>query len=566
MQNVKTIIAEKIAGLLNHEELNAETLSSFMEKPNDSSMGDLALPCFKLAKTLRSAPPKIASELKEKLGELPYVTKTEAVGGYLNFFIDSGYYSALLNSIVNDPNYGRSDIGKGKTVCLDFSSPNIAKRFHLGHLGTTVIGNSLRNIYNFCGYKTVAINHLGDWGTQFGKLIVAYQRWSSKEKVEERGIDELMDIYVRFNEEEKNDKSLTDEAREAFAQLENGNREYLEIWQYFKDISLREYEKTYQLLGITFDSYNGESFYTDKMPAVVEELRQKGLLKIDNGASIVSLEEYGMPPALILKSDGSTLYPTRDIAAAIWRKKEYDFYKCMYVTSAGQSLHFAQWFKVVELMGYDWASGLVHVPYGTMSIGGEKIASRTGNVVLLDDLLAEAIAKCRKIIEEKHADLQDKESVARAVGVGAVVFNALANSRIKDTNFVWEDALSFEGNTGPYVQYTYARSASVLRKSQDADGTDADAYTALNADETELVKKLSEFPAVVLRAHDEYEPSHISRYAIGLCALFNQFYHNCPIIRSEGAVKAFRLKLTKAVHNVLGNCLDLLGMQRTEEI
>ncbi len=564
MQEVKTIIAEKIAGLLNHEELTAEALSSFIEKPTDSSMGDLALPCFRLAKTLRSAPPKIASELKEKLGVLPFITKTEAVGGYLNFFIDSSYYSSLLNSIVDDPDYGRSEIGKGKTVCLDFSSPNIAKRFHLGHLGTTVIGNSLRNIYNFCSYKTVAINHLGDWGTQFGKLIVAYKRWSSKERVDERGINELVDIYVRFNEEEKDNKSLSDEAREAFAQLENGNREYLKIWQYFKEISLREYQKTYDLLGITFDSYNGESFYTDKMPAVVEELKAKGLLKIDNGASIVSLEEYGMPPALILKSDGSTLYPTRDIAAALWRKKEYNFNKCLYVTSAGQSLHFAQWFKVVELMGYDWASGLVHVPYGTMSVGGEKLASRTGNVVLLDDLLDEAIAKCRKIVEEKNADLQDKESVARAVGVGAVVFNALANSRIKDTNFVWEDALSFEGNTGPYVQYTYARSASVLRKSDE--NTAAGNYTELNTDETELVKKLSEFPAVVLRALDENEPSFISRFAIGLCAAFNQFYHNCPIIKSEGAVKAFRLKLTKGVHNVLGSCLDLLGMTRTEEI
>jgi arginyl-tRNA synthetase len=564
MQEVKSIIAEKIAGLLNHEELTAETLSAIIEKPTDSSMGDLAMPCFKLAKTLRSAPPKIASELKEKMGDIPYVTKIEAVGGYLNFFIDSSFYSTLLHNIVDDANFGKSDIGNGKTVCLDFSSPNIAKRFHLGHLGTTVIGNSLRNIYNFCGYKTVAINHLGDWGTQFGKLIVAYKRWSSKEKVDERGINELVDIYVRFNDEEKENKSLSEEAREAFAQLESGNKEYLDIWQYFKEISLREYQKTYELLGITFDSYNGESFYSDKMPAVVEELREKELLKIDNGASIVNLEEYGMPPALILKSDGSTLYPTRDIAAALWRKKEYDFEKCLYVTSAGQSLHFAQWFKVVELMGHSWASGLIHVPYGTMSVGGEKIASRTGNVVLLDDLLDEAIAKCRKIIEEKNADLKDKESVARAVGVGAVVFNALANSRIKDSNFVWEDALSFEGNTGPYVQYTYARSASVLRKSDEGSG--AENYTALSTEEVELIKKLSEFPAVVRRALDENEPSFISRFAIGLCAAFNQFYHNCPIIKSEGAVKVFRLKLTKGVHNVLGNCLDLLGMKRTEEI
>ncbi|OGO88208.1 MAG: arginine--tRNA ligase [Clostridiales bacterium GWF2_36_10] len=545
----------------------SEDILNYIEKPTDTSMGDLAFPCFRLAKQLRSAPPKIAADLKDKMGELPFITKTEAIGGYLNFFVDKNYYSSLLDGIVSDVDFGKSQIGNGKVVCIDFSSPNIAKRFHLGHIGTTVIGNALRNIFIFCGYKCVAINHLGDWGTNFGKLISAFKHWSSKERVDEYGINELMDLYVRFNNEEKNNKELADDARTEFSKLENGSKENLEIWQLFKDISLKEYQKTYELLEITFDSYNGEAFFSDKMPAVVEELKEKGLLETDDGASVVRLDKYNLPLCLILKKDGSTLYPTRDIAAAIWRKKEYDYDKCVYVTSAGQSLHFAQWFKVVELMGYDWSKKLVHVPYGTMSVGGEKLASRTGNVIHLDDLLSEAISKCEKIIEEKNSLLADKKSVACAVGVGAVVFNALANSRIKDTNFVWEDALSFEGNTGPYVQYTYARSASVLRKSKTEENNNTDdKYSNPANEEIELIKRLTEFPDVVLRALEEYEPSVISRYILSLCAAFNQFYHNCPILKSQGAVRVYRLKLTQGVYNVLGNALDLLGMKRTEEI
>ena len=441
MNDIINIIAGKISQVLLNDgfAVSEGDIAAYMEKPADAAMGDLALPCFKLAKTLRSAPPKIASELKEKIGEVQLVTKTEAVGGYLNFFVDSGYYCSLLNDIVANPDYGKNDIGTGKTVCIDFSSCNIAKRFHIGHIGSTTIGNSLRNIYKFCGYKCVSINHLGDWGTNFGMLIAAYKRWSSKEQVDERGINELEDLYVRFREDEKKDKTLSDEARTIFTELENGNIEYKEIWQYFKDISLNEYQKTYDLMGISFDSYNGEAFFSDKMPAVVDELKGKGLLIKDDGAMIVKLDEYNLTNLIILKTDGSSVYATRDIAAAIWRKNEYDFDKCIYVTSAGQSLHFAQCFKIIELMGYKWAKGLVHVPYGTMSIGGEKVASRTGKVIHLDDLLSEAISKCEKIIEEKNASLDDKKSVARAVGVGAVIFNALSNSRIKDTNFVWEE-------------------------------------------------------------------------------------------------------------------------------
>ena len=565
MTDIKNTICKAVLDFLkeNGAESDESFVLSLFETPADPSKGDLALPCFRLSRLLHKAPALISKDLESVVSKIPNVGKAESVNGYLNFFFDSSRYTEEVKNMLNDGFSSVTDTGKGKTVVLDFSSPNIAKRFHLGHLGSTVIGNSIRNIYKFLGYKTVAVNHLGDWGTQFGKLIVAYKKWSSEERVRERGIDELVDLYVKFCDLEKNDEKLAAEARAAFAELENGNEDYLSIWRTFKEISLKEYNKTYDLLGVKFDSWNGEAFYTDKMPAVVEELKEKKLLKKDEGAEIVDLSDYNMPPALILKSDGSTLYPTRDIAAAMWRKKEYNFDKCIYVTSAGQSLHFAQWFKVVELMGYDWAKDLVHVPYGTMSINGEKLASRTGNIVLLDDLLEKAIEKCGKIIDEKNSQLKDRDKVARDVGVGAVIFSALANSRIKDKDFVWEEALSFEGNTGPYVQYTYARCASVLRKdSRKADYSD---YKPL-PDETALIRKMSEFPETVLRAAEEYEPSHISRYAIALCSVFNQFYHNCRIIGAGGSTEDFRLALTECARNVLGKCLDLLGMARTEEI
>lgn len=566
MRDNKTILIEKTAHILAEKgvTLSQTETAALFEKPSDPKLGDLALPCFKLAKTLRQAPPKIASDLAPLFEGTEGIARIEAVGGYLNFFYDSASCLSVVEEILQNDRYGSSDIGAGKTVCLDFSSPNIAKRFHLGHLGTTVIGNAIRNLFDFCGYKTVAINHLGDWGTQFGKLIYAYKHWSSKEQVEQGGIDELVRLYVTFCNQEAEDDALKQAARDAFHLLEEGDAESLEIWEYFKEISLREYQKTYDLLGITFDSYNGEAFFSDKMPAVVDEIRSKGLLELDNGASVVRLDEENMPPCLILKSDGSTLYPSRDIAAAIWRKNEYDFEKCVYVTSAGQSLHFAQWFSVVRRMGYGWADGLVHVPYGTMSVGGEKLASRTGNVVLLDDLLAEAVRKCGAVIEEKHPELENKSQIAEAVGVGAVVFNALANNRIKDSDFNWEDALSFEGNAGPYVQYTYARSASILRKGGEPTG-DNTGYEPC-AEETALVGKLAEFPDTVARALAEYEPSIISRYLLAVCALFNQFYHNCRILNAEGMSRIFRIKLAAATHTVIGNGLDLLGIRRTEEI
>ncbi len=564
MNTIKNGVAVAVEEYIRSKGVEVEAVASFIETPADAANGDFSLPCFRFSRALRNAPPKIAAELKEVLdGKFAEIEKIDAVNGYLNFYLSADFYVKLLDRIAATEDFGKSDIGKGKTVCLDFSSPNIAKRFHVGHLGTTAIGGCLKNLFDYCGYTTVGINHLGDWGTQFGKLIVAFKKWSSMERVEKYGINELVEIYVRFSNEAEQDPSLNDEARAAFTELENMNEEYLAIWRSFKEISLREYMKTYELLGVSFDSYNGESFYNDKMDAIVDELREKGLLVVDDGASIVRLDDYNMPPAIILKKDGSTLYATRDITAAIWRKNNYDFHKCLYVTSAGQSLHFAQYFKVIEMMGYDWAKDLVHVPYGTMSVNGEKLASRTGNVILLDDLFNEAIAKAEKIIEEKNAALKDKRKVAEAVGVGAIVFNALSNGRIKDTNFVWEEALSFDGNTGPYVQYTYARCASVLRKNE---GEAVCGEYIPEADETALIKLISAFPTKVQSALADYEPCVIARYALDVCAAYNLFYHNRNILKSEGAVKAFRIKLTETAKHVLGSCLDLLGMKRTEEI
>ncbi len=565
MSDIKTTICEKVSAYAESKgaSLSADEVMSFLETPADSKMGDIALPCFKLSKILRSNPAAISAELATAFEDADGFEKIESVGPYLNFFFASDKYLNDLATLLSDEYPELTKLGEGKTIVLDFSSPNIAKRFHLGHLGTTVIGNAVRNIYKFCGYKTVALNYLGDWGTQNGKQIVAFKKWSSKEQLEREGIKELERIYVMFGKEAEKDPSLNDQARAAFRELENGNEEYLAIWQLFKDISLREYTQTYKRLGIEFDVWDGESLYTDKMPAIVDELREKELLKIDDGASIVDLSEYNMPPALILKRDGSTLYPTRDIAAANYRYNTYDFDICAYVTSAGQSLHFAQWFKVTEMMGKEWSKNLVHIPYGTMSFGGEKLASRTGNIILLNDVFDEAVAKARAIIEEKNVANENKETISEAVGLGAVIFSALANSRIKDTNFTWEGTLSFEGNTGPYIQYTYARAASVLRRGEY--NGDYSSHTPVD-DESSLIRKLCEFQDTVIRSANEFEPSIISRYALSVCTAFNQFYHNCRILGSGGETEQFRLALTSATRNILGRCLDLLGMVRTEEI
>lgn len=575
MLTIKKRLSEKLFSVMEASfgtSPSAYELSAMLEYPPDSSMGDIALPCFKLSKALRKAPPVIASAVADALtGSLPEgISNALCAGGYLNFTVSDEYLrDELVEKILSpgDIPYGGSDVGKGKTVVLDYSSPNVAKPFHIGHLGTTVIGHSLKKLHQFSGYNCIGINYLGDWGTQFGKLITAYRLWGDREMIEQGGIDKLVALYVRFHEEAENDPSLNDRAREEFSKLEQGDEENLALWRWFVDISLREYKKTYQQLDIEFDSYKGESFYTDKMPAQVQKLRDMGLLKIDDGASIVDLEQYGMPPCLILKKDGSTLYPTRDIAAAVYRKETYDFDKCIYVTSSAQCLHFAQWFKVVELMGYPWYKGLVHVPYGTVSINGEKLATRTGNVILLRDLFAQSIEKVREIMTEKGRQLDDMDSVAEAVGVGAIVYYYLSGSRIKDISFMLEDALSFDGNTGPYAQYTYARTCSILEKAGGVPDASAAEGAELTDSERELLRTLALFPEKVLGALEAYEPSIVTRYIYQLCAAFNKFYHDCPIAHADnGRIGASRLRMTAAVRDVLGNALHLICMRTPEKI
>ena len=567
------LLADAVAKAFGEDILNADEIFEMLEYPPDRSMGDIALPCFRLSKTLRKAPPMIAAALAENVACEEF-SEINAMGGYLNFKISPTAFAARVVADVKSAgaSYGSPKNGDGKIVVLDYSSPNVAKPFHIGHLGTTVIGHSLKLLHEFAGYKCVGINYLGDWGTQFGKLIVAYKKWGDKATIEEGGVDELVKLYVRINneikaEEESNEEKkspLADASRGEFAKLEAGDEENLALWRWFVSVSLEEYEKTYKLLGISFDSYKGESFYTDKMPAQVQKLRDMGLLEIDDGASIVNLDKWNMPVCLILKRDGSTLYPTRDIAAAVYRKGEYKFDKAIYVTSAAQSLHFAQWFKVVELMGYDWYDQLVHVPYGTVSINGAKLATRTGNVILLRDLFDEAIKRVYEITKEKHPDERECAEISEKVGVGAIIFYYLSNNRIRDINFIMEEALSFDGNTGPYAQYTYARTNSIIEKAgEEGEMTDA----PLSEIEFELAKTISIFPERIKSALAEYEPSIVTRYILDLCAAFNRFYHDCKIAACEDEkLRKSRLALTAATRRVLKTALELICMQTPEKI
>lgn len=582
MQKLKQQIAEAISASAARKfagaALTPADIAANLEYPPDPAMGELALPCFRLSKVLRRSPKEIAETLAADFS-CDGIVGTDAVNGYLNFRIDGTALAArIVPEILTNDSYGSPMNGVGKTVVLDYSSPNVAKPFHIGHLGTTVIGHSLKLLHEFAGYHCIGINYLGDWGTQFGKLIVAYKMWGNKEEVEAGGVDALVALYVRINNEIKAEEDassaknpegkksshLADLARAEFKKLEEHDEENIALWKWFVSVSLKEYEKTYRLLEIAFDSYKGESFYTDKMPAEVEKLRNMGLLTIDDGASIVDLSKWNMPPCLILKRDGSTLYPTRDIAAAVYRYDTYHFDKAIYVTSAAQSLHFAQWFKVVELMGYDWYDRLVHVPYGTVSINGMKLATRTGNVILLKDLFAEAISRVEEIAKEKHPDPTECRAIAEKVGVGAIVFYYLSNNRMRDINFMMEDALTFDGNTGPYAQYTYARTCSVLEK---APGEHTLTGVPLSPKECDLVRTLSLFPEKVAAAIADYEPSVVTRYILDLCAAFNGFYHDCPILTSENArERENRLALTAATRRVLGRALHLICMQTPEKI
>ena len=556
------LIAKEVEGL------EVSDIEGLLEIPPKPELGDFAFPCFRLAKAYRKAPQMIAEDLKEKFSNVDFISKVEANGGYLNFFVDKITFVKQIIDVASGKDFGSTKEGSGKSVCIDYSSPNVAKNFHVGHLRTTIIGNSLYKIHEKLGYKVERINHLGDWGTQFGKLIVAYKAWSSKEQVEKEGIAELLRIYVKFHEEAEKNPELEDEAREWFAKMEQGNEEALAIWQWFKDISLIEYKRVYDLLGIGFDSYNGESFYRDMCHDVVAELKDKNLLVESEGAKIVDLEEYNMAPCLIMKKDGSTIYATRDLAALLYRKRTYDFSKCLYVTGQEQKLHFSQVFKVVELMGYDWAkTEPVHVPYGLVSLEGAKLSTRGGNIIYAEDILNEAINKIKEVIEEKNPDLEDKEEVAKKVGVGAIIFNDLYNQRIKDVSFKWEKILNFDGETGPYAQYTYARAASVLRRAGvESVDNDIDAEVLSDEFSLALLKEISRFPQVVTDAGERLEPYIVARYVIAVAQAFNKFYNNCQINVEDEKVKKARLKLVCITKNVLKNGLDLFGIQCPERM
>lgn len=557
----KKLIAEK----LNIEGVTAEQLYTFIEIPPNNDMGDFALPCFKLAKVLRSSPVMIANNLASNFVCDEFVSECNAVNGYLNFKINRlGYAEKLLAQIIElGDKYGSSNLGEGKTVCIDYSSINIAKPFHIGHLSTTVIGSALCKIFRFLGYKVVGINHLGDYGTQFGKLIVAFKRWSSLEQVESGRLSELTRIYVKYHDEAKLHPEMDDEARHYFKLIEDGDGESNKLFELFKKITLEEVDKIYKLLNVEFDSYAGESFYNDKMAPVVSELKEKGLIKMSEGASIVDLEEYGMPPCLILKSDGSTLYATRDIAAAVYRKNTYDFDKCLYVVAYQQNLHFKQFFKVLELMGKEWAKDMVHVAYGMVSLESGSMSTRAGKVVLLEDVLKTTIDKAYKVIEEKNPDLKDKEKIARAVGTGAVIFGALCNNKIKDIVFSYDRVLSFEGETCPYVQYTVARCNSVIAKCGEVGEYK---NVTMNEQEYAVINYLGKFKEIVKAAAEKYEPSLITRYAIDLATLFNKFYMDCKIAVPDQNVKNFRLSITNAVKITLTNALTLLGIETVEQM
>ena len=550
----------------NIEVLTSEEISQLIEIPPKPEMGDFAFPCFRLAKSYHKAPPMIAQDLKESIGDQAFLSEIKVVGGYLNFYVDKAQYAQqIIDKYNNATDYGCSDQGKDKTICIDYSSPNVAKNFHVGHLRTTIIGNSLYKIFSKLGYKVVRINHLGDWGTQFGKLIVAYKKWGSREAVEEKGIEELMDIYVKFHEEAEKDDSLNDEARAWFLKMEQGNEEALEIWQWFRDISLKEFMRVYNILGMEFDYFAGESFYRDKTADVIKRLTDDGLLKESQGAMIVPLDEYDMTPCIVAKKDGSSIYATRDLAAILYRKATYNFDRCLYVTGLEQKLHFAQVFKVIELMGNDYAKNLVHIPYGLVSLKSGKISSRKGNVIFAEDLLRESINKTTSIIEEKNPDIPDKEEVAKQVGIGAIIFNDLYNQRIKDVIFDWNKLLNFDGETGPYVQYTYARASSVLRKIGEV--PDTIDYTLLT-DEASigLLKEIERYPQVIKDAAERYEPSVIARYSIDLAHAFNKFYHECQINVEDETTKYTRTNVVKIARYIIKDALSLLGIQCPEQM
>lgn len=568
MIDFKDKIAEEKSKVL---ELTKEELKEYIEIPKDTKMGDYALPCFKLAKKMKKSPVIIANEIKEKI-EMPnkYISKIEAVNGFLNIFINN---EILIENVLDEmeskkENYGSSNIGNGKNIIVEYSSPNIAKPFHVGHLRTTVIGRALYNMYKFLGYNTIGINHLGDWGTQFGKLIEGYKRFGNEYNLEENPIDKLTEIYVRINELCKEDESVLDDCRNNFKKLEDGDEYCTQVWQKFKDLSLKEFQRIYDILDVHFDSNNGESFYSDKMQEVVDILRKNNKLVESQGAEIVDLEYKNMPPLMVTKSNGSTTYATRDLAAILYRARTYDFDKCIYVVAYEQNLHFKQVFEVAKFLDLDekYTNGLIHVPYGMVRLKTGKMSTREGTLIKLEDILKEAVTRAKAIIEEKNPNIEGKDDIAKKVGIGAVIFNDLSNNIIKDEVFDWDIMLNFQGETGPYIQYMYVRTKSILEKENYTMNKELVDISELEEHGIELIKQIYSFNDIVKQAVDKNEPSIISRYLIDVAKLYSSFYNDNKIIVDDEKIKNTRLCLTYMVGNVLKIGTGLLGMEMPDRM
>ncbi len=560
----KLEVAKKISEQVDME---LEKVLDLIEIPPQSNMGDYAFPCFQLAKIMRKPPHMIAKELAEKFVGDNILEKAEAAGGYLNFFINKAeYMKYTINDVLEKGmNYGKQAGNEDKTVLVEFSSPNIAKPFHVGHMFNTVIGSAIEKVFRHLGYNTQRLNHIGDYGTQFGKLISAYKRWGNEEVINKDPINELLKIYVRFHEEAEKDSSLEKEGRMYFRQLEDNDSEAVAIWQKFKDLSLREFKELYRVLNIEFDSYNGESFYSDKMPEIIEMLYAKELLVESEGARIVDLSEFNLPPCLVIKSDGATIYVTRDLAAALYRKRAYDFYKNIYVVGGTQALHFKQVFSIMKLLGYDWADDCVHVGTALVKFADKKLSTRKGDVIFAKDVIEEAEEKTLEVIESKNPNLANKELVAKQVGIGAIIYTFLKNSRERDVVFSWEESLSFEGESGPYVQYSYVRGNSILNKAGDYN-KDPDLSVLTSEDEFNLVKLLGSIDDVLREAAERFEPFVVTRYATDLAKAYNKFYNSHHILNAEEKVKDARLALTRAVCVVLKISLGILGMETPESM
>mgnify|MGYP000948175616 FL=1 len=562
--NYKKIVAEQIAKTVG-EHLSVDEIVSMIEVPKYANQGDLAFPAFTLAKVLRKAPQAIAAEIVEAVSD-KHIARAEAMGPYANFFLErSAFADEVLKEVLElGEHYGDWDYGQGRKVVIDMSSPNIAKPMSMGHLRSTVIGNAIANLEKKVGYEPIRINHLGDWGTQFGKLIEAYKLWGSEELVKADPIAELIKLYVRFHEEAELDPTLDDKGRAWFKKLEDGDPEAVRLWEWFRSESLKEFNRVYDLLGVTFDSYNGEAFYNDKMDVVVDMLEEANLLKVDNGATIVDLEKYDLPPALIKKSDGATLYMTRDLAAANYRKNTYDFAKCIYVVGMEQSNHFKQLKAVLNELNLPWSENIVHIPFGLITLNGKKLSTRKGKIILLEGVLKEATELALKQIEAKNPSLENKEAVAHAVGVGAVIFHDLKNDRTNNFDFALEEVVQFEGETGPYVQYTHARAMSILRKANHTVDT-KEAFSLTDDDAWEVLKLIENYPNVVRFAEEKCEPSAIAKFVINLAQAFNKYYAHTKVLVEDEAFNS-RIALVQTTASILKQGLALLGVAAPDEM